>query len=183
MLKKNFRSLGEGKGINVLKGKMICPLKLLGNYIYQGITSTEIEKGDFTLWVVLGQFAANWSSLSVGSNIGLTSQFWGFAHILSPASQVSQCWAVAYGLCEDDGETGSHLVHGSQALPDFFLNPTSCSMKEILLSASPDSRVPQSQVFFGSLGCDPGPHRDSLLPRVMLCVLFKPEFILYLSHF
>ena len=162
---------------------MICPLKLLGNYIYQGITSTEIEKGDFTLWVVLGQFAANWSSLSVGSYIGLMSQFWGFTYILSPASQVSQCWAVAYGLCEDDGETGSHLVHGSQALPDFFLNPTSCSMKEILLSASPDSRVPRSQVFFGSLGCDPGPHRDSLLPRVMLCVLFKPEFILYLSHF
>ena len=181
-VKENFRSLGEGNGMNVLKGKWFVLLNYWGT-ISTKASQVQIEKEEVTLWVVLEQFAANWSSLSVGSNIGLTSQFWGFAHIWSPASQVSQCWAVAYGLCEDDGETESHLVRGSQALPDFFLNPTSCSMKEILLSVSPDSRVPQSQVFFGSLGCDPGPHRDSLLPRVMLCVLFKPEFILYLSHF
>lgn len=183
MLKKIIRSLGEGKGINVLKGKMICPIKLMGNYIYQGITSTNRKKKKLPFelfWSSLQQIEAHWVSVATLASCLSSEALHTFCH---QHHRWVSAESLAYGLCEDDGETGSHLVHGSQALPDFFLNPTSCSMKEILLSVSPDSRVPQSQVFFGSLGCDPGPHRDSLLPRVMLCVLFKPEFILYLSHF
>ena len=48
-VKENFRILGEGKGIDVLKGKMICPIKLLGNYIYQGITSTNRKRRSYPL--------------------------------------------------------------------------------------------------------------------------------------